>query len=160
MEKKFNYSLLPWMGVIALGIFQFGYMMGELTLTMDSLVWIFGGETNQSDKGKYNFFSTIGPLMAVFGALAAGYMSYLGRRMCIMISDTLVIIAWCIRMVHNFEAQFVAEALLGLSVGIGSTIVPLFIVEISPVEYKGSFGCITQLGMKIFIVCILKHSYD
>ena len=48
-------------------------------------------------------------------------------------------------MVRNLFALIVGRFVIGLSVGVYSVIVPVFINEISPVSKKGSYGVASQI---------------
>jgi hypothetical protein len=89
---NWNYYLIGWIAIVAIGEFQFGYMMGELTLIKDALPCSYGYSSN-SNSPITNIIGTLGPLGAAFGAVSAGYLSYKGRRKSLIFADIIVIVA-------------------------------------------------------------------
>jgi MFS family permease len=146
MVKKFNFYLAGWIAWVWLGMVQFGYMMGEFTLISNLLPWIYN-----LDILRYNdvasILATAGPIGAFFGAIAAGLMSYRGRRFWLFFANSLIMIAVCLRMMPWLYTALIARVLFGFAVGIFSTIVPLFVIEISPILLKGTNGSFIQLGV-------------
>jgi MFS family permease len=144
--KKFNFYLAGWIAWVWLGMVQFGYMMGEFTLISNLLPWIYN-----LDILRYNdvasILATAGPIGAFFGAIAAGLMSYRGRRFWLFFANSLIMIAVCLRMMPWLYTALIARVLFGFAVGIFSTIVPLFVIEISPILLKGTNGSFIQLGV-------------
>ena len=55
-------------------------------------------------------------------------------------------------MVQNIYALNVGRFILGLGVGIFSVIVPIFIIEISPTNLRGSYGAVSQLAVTVGIM--------
>lgn len=164
MEKRFNSYLAGWIACVWLGMLQFGYMMGEFTLISDILPWIYNFE-NIKGNSVVSILATAGPIGAFFGAIAAGPMSYRGRRFWFFVANSLIIFAVCLRMISDLYASLLARVFFGFAVGIFSTIVPLFVIEISPIKLKGTNGTFIQLAVTTgillsYIMGSTSPSYD
>ena len=48
-------------------------------------------------------------------------------------------------MFHHLFALIIGRFIIGLSVGVYSVVVPIFINEISPAKMKGSYGVASQI---------------
>lgn len=55
-------------------------------------------------------------------------------------------------MVYHYSLLLIARFLLGFAVGIFSVIVPIFIIEISPLKLRGSFGAVSQIAITFGIL--------
>jgi MFS family permease len=85
--------------------------------------------------------TSIVPFVALIGALIGGPLAKLGRKIALIITDLFSIIGvvTCVCGLH-FKAIhlfFIGRIICGINVGINSTLVPLYIKEISPVKMSG-----------------------
>jgi len=81
------------------------------------------------------------PLGAAFGCIVAGIiLKSMGRRTIFIISDIIGIGGCLLFLIANFWVATVARFIMGFLVGINSTVVPLYIREISPVSISGMTG--------------------
>jgi MFS family permease len=87
------------------------------------------------------------PAGATLGSLLAGTISYYGRRTCIYVANVFVILGCSICIIPYPPALIVGRLIYGLAVGIFSVIIPIFIIEISPIQLKGSYGGVSQLSI-------------
>lgn len=158
MESQINYYLIGWVACVSLGMVQFGYMMGEFTLISDILPWIYNFQYGDINVIK-SILTTVGPAGAFFGAIAAGPMSYRSRRFWLFFANYLVMISVCLRMMPFVYVGIISRLLFGFAVGIFSTIVPLFIIEISPIHLKGTNGTSIQLGITTGILLAYLMGY-
>ena len=85
-----NTYLTYWVVVLAIGEFQFGYAMGELSLLTKALDALYGHGPYTGDKPFWA--NTMVPIGATLGSLLAGVISYYGRRTCIYVANGFVII--------------------------------------------------------------------
>lgn len=152
MNPKWNLYFLGWISTVAMAEIQFGYLIGEHSLIKDVLPWIYKFDGSKWMRGINGLVRAMGPFGAALGALIAGPLSYKGRRTCLLIANIIVIISWFIRMIREIIILIIARFIYGLGVGIISVIVPLFIIEISPIKVKGSYGVLCQLGISSGII--------
>ncbi|KRW98638.1 Major facilitator superfamily domain, general substrate transporter [Pseudocohnilembus persalinus] len=120
--------------IASLGSFYSGYALGELNMALEKLDIAYD-IINSKYIDLYNGFLTGAvPLGAALGCLLSGILlSKFGRRQLFMYCDFLGIILGFIFLIQNFQTAVIVRFIMGLLVGINSTVVPLYIREISPV---------------------------
>lgn len=93
----------------------------------------------------------------LFGALGAGILSdRYGRRSILRLSGLLFLISAIFAATpHTIEAFLVARFLGGLGIGLGSTIAPLYLAEVSPKDKRGSIVTLNQTA----VVCGILLAY-
>lgn len=129
-----------------LGMFQFGYILTILNTLMiyfQKDVYHF----DDAEKDKYssllNSAVTIG---AGIGALVAGPIAKkLGRRMSMIFIDLIVLVASFLTLITNVNVFIVGRIIGGFCVGFNSTLVPLYMNEITPLSIKGIAGTFNQI---------------
>mmetsp|Transcript_12290 Transcript_12290/g.14115 ORF Transcript_12290/g.14115 Transcript_12290/m.14115 type:complete len:487 (-) Transcript_12290:244-1704(-) len=129
-----------------LGMFQFGYILSILNTLMayfEKDVYHF----SEDDKAKYagilNAACTVG---AAVGALVAGPIAKkLGRRTSMIAVDVIVIIASVLTLIENINVFILGRVIGGFCVGFNSTLVPLYMNEITPLSIKGVAGAFNQI---------------
>ena len=68
----------------------------------------------------------------------------LSRRKCFIYSDIVGIIMCSIIITYrNKYLQLICRVIIGMIVGLNSTLVPIYVKEMSPVSVSGQSGCIT-----------------
>jgi MFS family permease len=88
----------------------------------------------------------------MIGSLIAGKLSdIIGRSKTLFYDDLIYMVGtiFC-SFAPNYWVLVVGRFITGLAVGIASTVVPLFIGEISPIEIRGKIG-----GFFLFFLFIL-----
>lgn len=137
-----------------LGGFFFGYSLGELNLLQIDLEkqYNWNNSTSNIMKGLLNALVPIGALIGT--VLAGNFFSNIGRKWSLIIADILGIIGCCICIILGAGGtpQIIGRLLCGISVGINSQIVPLYINELSPVEVSGAMGTFFQSFINIGIL--------
>ncbi|PIK61038.1 putative solute carrier family 2, facilitated glucose transporter member 1 [Apostichopus japonicus] len=91
------------------------------------------------------------------GALSAGYLSdVLGRKGAMLLTNVFSILGGLLMglsyFFNNYEMVIIGRFVIGYYAGVGITIVPLYLVEISPVNLRGAIATIHQLLLTIGIV--------
>ncbi len=66
--------------------------------------------------------------------------SKLGRRLTMILTDILTIVAIIPTLFNSLTSIFIGRVVLGLAIGVNSAVVPLYIKEISPLELSGLSG--------------------
>ena len=93
---------------------------------------------------------TMLPLGAMLGAFISGPLSYRGRRKSIIYANIILISGIITLFIPNyFLFLFIGRFLIGVAVGIFTTIIPIFIVEISPIHKKGQNGTACQFSITL-----------
>mmetsp|Transcript_5238 Transcript_5238/g.6216 ORF Transcript_5238/g.6216 Transcript_5238/m.6216 type:complete len:491 (+) Transcript_5238:21-1493(+) len=148
MARKINMAYLgPWMAVVAIGMFQFGFSIAMFNIFTKSLFLQYQHDDKEVISNIDDFNSavtTIIPVGAVAGAFTGGILSNLGRRFAIFIVNAVIVVGVGLTMIYNFWALMGGRLLIGYGVGTFTVISPLFISETSPEEVAGSLGAINQ----------------
>ena len=148
MANKINLPYLAaWMGIVSVGMFQFGYGIGMFNNFTSVLFYQYKAEGKAffSNIDDFNAaVTTVVPLGAAFGAFTGGLLCSLGRRNAIFIANMFIIIGAGITMIFNLWALLGGRLILGYACGAYTVISPLFISETSPEEVAGSMGALNQ----------------
>lgn len=102
------------------------------------------------------------PLFALMGGVLGGPMiEYIGRKMTIMSTSVLFIISWLlIGLANNVWFLYTGRSVAGLSVGIASLALPVYLGETIQPEVRGTLGLLpTALGNIGILVCYVVGSY-
>jgi len=88
--------------------------------------------------------TTLVPLSAMFGSLLGGVLAKYGRKKALIIIDIIGIIGvlLCILslLTKGITPMYLGRVIIGLTVGLNTTLVPLYIKEMSPSEMSGLTG--------------------
>ncbi|KAL7572387.1 hypothetical protein ACA910_021597 [Epithemia clementina (nom. ined.)] len=91
---------------------------------------------------------------AMFGALGAQYFSdQWGRRRAFVVAAVSIIIGIIITVIAQDYAGLMAGRLLvGLGIGVGLAIDPLYIAEVTPAEHRGELVTWSEIAMNVGVV--------
>jgi MFS family permease len=83
-------------------------------------------------------------------------MSY-GKWNLILLANVIYDVGVIITLINNPVLILIGRFIQGISAGAFTVLTPKFIDELAPLEYKGSFGTVSQLGctLGIFLVAAL-----
>ena len=133
----------------ALGAFLFGYHSGiiagcalciakafHLTLFQESLL--------------VSFF-LVGTIVGAFGGGALADL--IGRKRTLLAMAFIFLAsALCLAFAEGIRTIYIGRIFSGIAVGIASSVVPLYIAEISPVEKRGAYVCISQVMITLGVL--------
>ena len=104
----------------------------------------------------YSLFGSLITLGALFGSLLAGILvERCGRAGSILISTLFSTGGWVLILVRqNVEMLYLARFLLGLSAGINCNVIPIYISEVTPAEFRGIYCTGHQLSAVTGILAI------
>lgn len=126
----------------------FKYNQTELNETI-----IIGGDM---DWGKENtsWFAGIVSIGALFGALVAGpVLTKLGPKMSVVASNVPYIISWIMVIFGgDVTTMIIGRFLGGLSIGFSSGAVPVYCIEISTPNIRGTLGAAFQLFCNVGVL--------
>ena len=129
----------------ALGSFFFGYSNSIWNGTQDIILKF--GENDDNKEFYQGLGASLMPIGAILGALLGGLMAgKLGRKRAFIYADIIAIIGSLVcGCIENPTPFFIGRFICGVSVGINSAVVPLFINDVSPPIISGVMGSITSV---------------
>jgi sugar porter (SP) family MFS transporter len=92
--------------------------------------------------------------VAIFGSIVAGYTSdKYGRLKTFTLASILFFIGGLVLIVSsNFFVLMIGRTIVGLGTGIGFSVDPLYIAEISPKEVRGALVTLSEIAINVGIV--------
>ncbi|CAK60997.1 unnamed protein product (macronuclear) [Paramecium tetraurelia] len=131
---------------IALGSLNIGYVVTYLTLSIDTLFAVL--DINEEEKTeKLSLLAGILPLGNVVGVFV-GYLlkQKFTNKQCLHIAD-LIGITSLLAVISNYYLIVVIRFILGVSNGISSYLMPVYIKSICPQQYFGQFSMFIGYGI-------------
>jgi len=136
------------------GAFCFGYHMAVMNGPLD----VISEQMQFNSKSLLKGFVVSSLLLgALLGSLSAGkYADLYGRKIALLYNSILLIVGAAGASLAVFPWMLILSRFIcGFGVGMCSVLVPVFISEVSPDHYKGSFGTLNQLFICIGIFAAL-----
>ena len=136
------------------GAFYFGYIMAELNLLMVNLNKLYHWTSSEYSLFK-GILNGLNPFGAIIGTLISGnFFNKISRRISLIIADVIGLIGCviCLFISANGAPQIIGRLLCGISVGINSQIIPIYINELSPIEISGVMGTFFQFFINMGIL--------
>lgn len=153
-KSKSSGTVLPYVGVACLGAILFGYHLGVVNGALEYLARDLGIADNTVLQGWVVSTTLAGATVGSFtgGALA----DKLGRKRSFQLDAIpLVVGAILSATAQSVQAMIIGRLLAGIGIGISSSLVPLYISEISPTEIRGALGSVNQLFICVGILLAL-----
>ena len=144
--------------IASLGLFLAGYQMSAL----DDVKLALAGTLDWSAKEMQSHVYLCSVLFIVggfAGAFTTGFMSpYMGRKKTMILADFIAFLGIGICLVVNDIRSFaIGRFIVGVSAGINTVVVPLFIFETLPLEIFHIYGSINQISFMIGYV--VSHTF-
>ncbi|MBS0604259.1 MAG: sugar porter family MFS transporter [Verrucomicrobia bacterium] len=155
-QERCTAYLLFVVAVAAFGGFLYGFHTGIISGALIFLTPAY--QLSIVDQGMVVSIILLGGL---FGALVSGTLADLfGRKRTIALTSTLFIAgAAIIALSNSYETLLLGRFISGLGVGIISLSGPLYLAEISPPHYRGSFVSLFQLAITLGILASFAVNY-
>lgn len=158
LKPFLNKAIIPVL-ILILNSFLLGYSISFPSTTISDLNTYFKFSTSES-----SLFSAITSLTAILGPLYNKFFNKKGNRFTVQMISLLGLISWTILLVAPKNCVFLGilhRILLGISIGSISALVPGYIMEITPDEFKNVYGVLHQFGITvgIFLVNLLGIFY-
>lgn len=145
-----------------LGMFQFGYHTGVINSPEKSIENYMVNVTderggNMSQDEAVRLFSVAVSIFAIggmIGGFSGGYVANkFGRKRGLLYNNSLGLIGNILMAVtketSGYEGIFVGRFIIGLHCGLNTSIIPMYISEISPINLRGALGTVNQLAVTI-----------
>ena len=161
-------------GNCVLGSFYFGYALGYLNPSEDTMVRAFSlNDYGSKDTivglvngNRYKLEVALMSVGAAVGAFLCGpFLAKFSRRECLMITDFIGFVGCSLGEITNFYTLCLSRLTIGLAVGLNSTLVqnrlqskvPMCIKEYTPLSLRGTAGAMNQItvNMGIFVSLIM-----
>ncbi|CAN0914401.1 Probable plastidic glucose transporter 1 [Linum grandiflorum] len=134
--------------------FLFGYQIGVMNGPIVSVARELGFEGNPILEGLVVSIFIAG---AFFGSIGCGSLAdKLGCRRTFQVATVPLILGAMISAhAHSLEEILGGRFLVGLGIGVNTVLVPIYISEVSPTQYRGSLGTFSQIGTCSGIIAAL-----
>ena len=132
--------------IIAMGGVDMGLALAYTGPTLTSISQHF-----KLSKIEETMFNVSGFLAAMIGAIIVNFfVSKYGKRNCSFVVSIFTVLSW-IGLSQSFNAPmvFIFRCFTGATIGLYSTISPVFIIDVAPPNKKGFFGFMNQLGLAL-----------
>lgn len=132
--------------VASISGFMFGYDTGYISSALVSIGDDLGRTLTYKDKEMITSATSLGALIsAIFAGISADMF---GRKTCICFSNLLFIIGTILQIVaFSMWQMVIGRFIMGLGIGLGSLLSPLFISEIAPKIFRGRLTVINSLWL-------------
>nr|CAD7569667.1 unnamed protein product [Timema californicum] len=154
-----SYAILAAM----LGMLQFGYNTGVINAPEVSIENFMKdvykdryGEDIQEDYVKllYAVAVSIFAIGGMLGGFSGGMIANrFGRKGGLLLNNILGIGGACLmgftKIAHSYEVLFLGRFIIGVNCGLNTSLVPMYISEIAPLNLRGGLGTVNQLAVTI-----------
>ncbi|RZF47125.1 hypothetical protein LSTR_LSTR005203 [Laodelphax striatellus] len=154
-----SYTILASM----LGMLQFGYNTGVINAPevnienfMKDVYKDRYGEDIQEESVKllYSVAVSIFAIGGMLGGFSGGMIANkFGRKGGLLLNNVLGITGACLmgftKVSHSYEMLFVGRFIIGVNCGLNTSLVPMYISEIAPLNLRGGLGTVNQLAVTI-----------
>ncbi|KAH8599309.1 MFS sugar transporter-like protein [Bisporella sp. PMI_857] len=139
LEKNLRQpGIFVWLLTFSAGIsgLLFGYDTGVISATLVSIKGSLGHPLSAFDK---SIITSITALFALFISPVSGMIAdNLGRKRVVLLADIAFVAGAVLQAVsHSVLLMVIGRAIVGLAVGAGSFVVPLYIAELAPAPFRG-----------------------
>ena len=147
--KQFCYALVIMLGTITYGtIMCYPSPTGKEIRSVHHLA---------EDSFKWSFYNAISSLFAISGHFITSLLLHLlsnSRKKVVFTGTCLGTAIWLLNCLIkiNIWAGIAIRALLGVIMGIFSSISSMYLIEIAPKGRKGTFACLGQIGFVIGLI--------
>ena len=149
---SFCQAALGYVTLLSIGTLSVGFGLSFYAAGYESLVSDLDLDTTMLK----SIFNALTPLGGILGGVFVNMaITKLGRRYACLISSLIVLAGYiCIAATKRSyrELAFVGRALSGVGIGAVSTVTPVYIAELSPIEHRGSYGVMNQLFTSIGVL--------
>jgi sugar porter (SP) family MFS transporter len=160
-EKDVFNNVLPAVVVACVGSFLFGFHLGIVNPALDAIANSLGIAGHAQLKSA--IVSIILAFAAIGSLLASPLADKLGRRSSLTFcAAPLLVGAGMCAQAMTVSEMLIGRAISGIGVGMASGLVPLYINEISPENFRGTLGSLVQLSICVGILAavLLGIPYD
>ncbi|XP_011297622.1 glucose transporter type 1 isoform X5 [Fopius arisanus] len=146
-----------------LGMLQFGYNTGVINAPSGQIesfmrdVYKDRYGDDMSEKSVKRLFSLAVSIFAIggmVGGISGGVIANrFGRKGGLLLNNMLGIVGACLmgftKVAHSYEMLFLGRFVIGINCGLNTSLVPMYISEIAPLNLRGGLGTVNQLAVTV-----------
>ncbi|KAJ8666950.1 hypothetical protein QAD02_008612, partial [Eretmocerus hayati] len=163
LEQGLTFFLSYAILAAVLGMLQFGYNTGVINAPKKEI------EAFIKDVYKDRYGEDIGDLFAetlysiavsilAIGGMIGGFSggtiaNRFGRKGGLLLNNVVGVLGACLlgstKILHSYEILYLGRFVIGINCGLNTSLVPMYISEIAPLNLRGGLGTINQLAVTI-----------
>ncbi|XP_046435446.1 glucose transporter type 1 isoform X2 [Neodiprion pinetum] len=146
-----------------LGMLQFGYNTGVINapevnienFMKDVYKDRYGEDIKESAvKRLYSVAVSIFAIGGMLGGFSGGMIANrFGRKGGLLLNNVLGIVGACLmgctKIANSYEILFLGRFIIGVNCGLNTSLVPMYISEIAPLNLRGGLGTVNQLAVTV-----------
>ncbi|XP_028982147.1 glucose transporter type 1 isoform X4 [Diachasma alloeum] len=163
LEQGLTFFLAYAIFAAVLGMLQFGYNTGVINAPSGQIenfmkdVYKDRYGDDMSDKSVKRLFSLAVSIFAIggmVGGISGGVIANrFGRKGGLLLNNMLGIVGACLmgftKVAHSYEMLFLGRFVIGINCGLNTSLVPMYISEIAPLNLRGGLGTVNQLAVTV-----------
>ena len=143
--------LVPAVLCATLNSFLCGYQIGVFNTCQNNVAHSLNWGSDKT--ALISVMTMLMPIGAMLGSMTAGLVANrLGRKWGMMLTCSIMLLSGGLNVITNSISFGIARFLGGIVAGMGSTIPPIFVKEIVPLEISGVLGSLVQFQITFGIV--------
>ncbi|XP_026286668.1 glucose transporter type 1 isoform X15 [Frankliniella occidentalis] len=163
LQQGLTFFLCYAIGAAVLGMLQFGYNTGVINAPEQNI------ENFMKDvyKNRYNedlseetvkLLYSVGVSIFAIGGMLGGFSGGLianrfGRKGGLLLNNVMGVGGACLmgfaKIANSYELLFLGRFIIGVNCGLNTSLVPMYITEIAPLNLRGGLGTLNQLAVTI-----------
>jgi SP family facilitated glucose transporter-like MFS transporter 1 len=146
-----------------LGMLQFGYNTGVINAPEQNIEDFMKDSykaryqkdlSDDSARGLYSIAVSIFALGGMIGGFGGGMVANrFGRKGGLLLNNVLGIsgacLMWGTKAANSYEILFFGRFIIGVNCGLNTSLVPMYISEIAPLNLRGGLGTVNQLAVTV-----------
>ncbi|XP_061496633.1 glucose transporter type 1 isoform X9 [Anopheles gambiae] len=163
LEQGLTFFLTYAIFAAVLGMLQFGYNTGVINapevnienFMKDVYKDRYGEDISEEFiQQLYSVAVSIFAIGGMLGGFSGGWMANrFGRKGGLLLNNVLGISGACLmgftKMSHSYEMLFLGRFIIGVNCGLNTSLVPMYISEIAPLNLRGGLGTVNQLAVTV-----------
>ncbi|XP_033223953.1 glucose transporter type 1 isoform X2 [Belonocnema kinseyi] len=163
LEQGLTFFLSYAILAAVLGMLQFGYNTGIIN-SPEKNIESFMKDVYKARYGEDMSDSTVNILYSVavsifaIGGMLGGFSggtiaNRFGRKGGLLLNNVLGVVGACLmgftKIAHSYEMLFFGRFIIGVNCGLNTSLVPMYISEIAPLNLRGGLGTVNQLAVTV-----------
>ncbi|KAK0167178.1 hypothetical protein PV327_004609 [Microctonus hyperodae] len=163
LEQGLTFFLAYAIFAAVLGMLQFGYNTGVINAPQGNIANFmkdvykdrYGEDmTEKSVQRLYSIAVSIFAIGGMLGGFSGGIIANrFGRKGGLLLNNVLGIVGACLmgftKVAHSYEMLFLGRFIIGINCGLNTSLVPMYISEIAPLNLRGGLGTVNQLAVTV-----------